>query len=120
MHGPTPEPRAVSADPRTRRYVLIALGLALILAVWGIVSRLSARNALERDAAQAAIPTVATVKARSGRSADKLVLPGSVQAYYEAPIYARTSGYLKAWYTDIGASVKELWQRGHLALLPRR
>ena len=107
MHGPTPEPRAVSADPRTRRYVLIALGLALILAVWGIVSRLSARNALERDAAQAAIPTVATVKARSGRSADKLVLPGSVQAYYEAPIYARTSGYLKAWYTDIGASVKK-------------
>ena len=39
-----------------------------------------------------------------------LVLPGSVQAFYEAPIYARTNGYLRIWYTDIGASV----ERGQL------
>src|SRR6202007_1008076 len=41
------------------------------------------------------------------RAPATLVLPGSVQAYYEAPIYARTSGYLKTWYTDIGAPVKK-------------
>jgi RND family efflux transporter MFP subunit len=83
------------------------VALALLLAVWGILSRLSARNALDREAREAAIPTVLTTKPRSGPAADTLVLPGSVQAYYEAPIYARTSGYLKTWYTDIGAAVKK-------------
>jgi len=79
----------------------------VILAIWGIVHRLSARNSLENQAVQAAIPTVSTTKAQAGPAANKLVLPGNVQAFYEAPIYARTNGYLKIWYTDIGASVKE-------------
>lgn len=107
MFNPSREPHAVSHDHRTRRYVLIAVAAALILAVWGIVSRLSARNALEQQAVAAAVPTVVTVKPQAGPAASTLVLPGSVQAFYEAPIYARTSGYLKAWYTDIGASVKK-------------
>jgi len=98
---------AIPAARHTRRYVWILTGIALLLAVWGILSRLSARNVLERQAAEAAIPTVATTHATGGPATDKLVLPGNVQAYYEAPIYARTSGYLKIWYTDIGASVKK-------------
>jgi RND family efflux transporter MFP subunit len=107
MSEPSPEPRPARADPRPRRYLFIAVGLALVLAVWGIVSRLSARNALARAAAEAAITTVATVKPTRGPASDTLVLPGGVQAYYEAPIYARTNGYLKVWYTDIGATVKK-------------
>jgi len=102
-----PEPGHVPAAQRTRRYLLIAVAVALLLAAWGIVSRLSARAALRREAADAAVPTVLTVHARPGASSDNLVLPGNVQAYYEAPIYARTNGYLKAWYTDIGARVKK-------------
>ncbi|MBV8497341.1 MAG: efflux RND transporter periplasmic adaptor subunit [Gammaproteobacteria bacterium] len=94
-------------DLPLRRYALIALGVAVLLAVWGIASRLIARNALEHEAASAAIPTVATVRPQHGPAANTLVLPGTVQAFYEAPIYARTNGYLKAWYTDIGASVKK-------------
>lgn len=94
-------------DPRTRRYVLIALALALVLAAWGILSRLSARIALERAAAEAGIFTVATTHPSRGPGADVLVLPGSVQAFYEAPIYARTNGYLRVWHTDIGASVRK-------------
>jgi RND family efflux transporter MFP subunit len=90
-----------------RRYAYIAVGIAVILAIWGIVHRLSARNSLEKQAVQAAIPTVSTTKAQAGPAANKLVLPGTVQAFYEAPIYARTNGYLKLWYTDIGASVKQ-------------
>ena len=90
-----------------RRYLWAAVVLVLLLSVWGILSRLSARNALDREAREAAIPTVLTTKPRSGPAADTLVLPGSVQAYYEAPIYARTSGYLKTWHTDIGAAVKK-------------
>lgn len=94
-------------DPRVRRYVLIAIGAAVVLAAWGIVTRLSARIALERAAADAAIFTVATTHPSRGPGSDLLVLPGSVQAFYEAPIYARTNGYLRIWYTDIGASVKK-------------
>jgi RND family efflux transporter MFP subunit len=108
MPDPTPDPSLLSADEqRKRRYLLIVGVVALLLAVWGIVSRLSARNTLQREAASAAVPTVITVHATSGAPADTLVLPGNVQAYYEAPIYARTSGYLKAWYTDIGTRVKK-------------
>jgi RND family efflux transporter MFP subunit len=97
----------VTRDPRTRRYVYIALAVAVILAIWGVVSRLSARTSLEHEAQRAAIPTVTTVQPSRGPASDSLVLPGSVQAFYEAPIYARTNGYLKIWYTDIGTNVKK-------------
>jgi RND family efflux transporter MFP subunit len=100
-------PGPAGLDPRQRRYLWAGLALVLLLAVWGILSRLSARNALDRAARTAAIPTVITARPRAGPAADSLVLPGSVQAYYEAPIYARTSGYLKAWHTDIGTGVKK-------------
>jgi RND family efflux transporter MFP subunit len=104
---PTNPPAMQAADPRTRRYVLILAVVALIIAVWGIVSRLSARNALEKQAADAGVATVTTVKPHGGPGKDTLVLPGSVQAFYEAPIYARTNGYLKVWHTDIGTPVKK-------------
>jgi RND family efflux transporter MFP subunit len=98
-------PAAVAAP--YRRYLWVAIALVLLLAVWGILSRLMARSALAREAHAVATPTVLTTKPHRGPAADTLVLPGSVQAYYEAPIYARTSGYLKAWHTDIGAPVKK-------------
>jgi RND family efflux transporter MFP subunit len=99
--------RPATVDPRMKRYVLIAVVLALVLAVWGIISRLNARSALAHQAAQSAILTVVTVRPTAGPGVSELVLPGTVQAYYEAPIYARTNGYLRAWYTDIGARVKK-------------
>ncbi|MDR3414982.1 MAG: efflux RND transporter periplasmic adaptor subunit [Nevskia sp.] len=105
-----PEPALPSSarpPSHTGRYAAIAVLLAVLLAVWGIFSRVSARAALGKETAAAAIPTVLTVKAARATGAEQLVLPGSVQAYYEAPIYARTSGYLKMWYTDIGAPVKK-------------
>jgi RND family efflux transporter MFP subunit len=103
----TNPPGAHAADPRTRRYILILATAALLIAVWGIVTRLHARNALEQQAAQAAVATVTTAKAHQGPGSDTLVLPGTVQAFYEAPIYARTNGYLKIWYTDIGTPVRK-------------
>ena len=92
-------------DKKIRRYALIALLIALALGVWGEISRVIARAALSRETAETAIPTVATVTARPSTAAEDLVLPGAVQAYIEAPIYARTSGYLKSWRTDIGTPV---------------
>jgi len=100
-------PSPARAQSPYRRYLWAAVAVALLVSAWGILSRLSARNALDREAREAAVPTVLTTKPRSGPAADTLVLPGSVQAYYEAPIYARTSGYLKTWHTDIGAAVKK-------------
>jgi RND family efflux transporter MFP subunit len=89
------------------RYALIALVVALVIAGWGVFSRVSARAALAKETAASAVPTVQTVKPGRSATGEDLVLPGSVQAYLEAPIYARTSGYLKNWQTDIGTPVKK-------------
>ncbi|MGC2029750.1 MAG: efflux RND transporter periplasmic adaptor subunit [Steroidobacteraceae bacterium] len=104
-----PEPSAAGSDKnlrhQIRRYSLILLVVALCLAVWGEVSRVRARASLGKEAAQAAIPTVVTVTPNRSPLGEELVLPGTVQAYIEAPIYARTNGYLKEWRTDIGTQV---------------
>ena len=90
-----------------RRFLLIIGVLAVILAVWGIVSRVRARNELARQTVTASVPVVNTHKPSRSPAIEELVLPGDVQAFIEAPIYARTSGYLKKWYVDIGAPVKK-------------
>ena len=107
MNDGSASPGLIALASPYRRYLWLAIALVLLLAVWGILSRLITRNALAREAHEAAIPTVITARPHQGPAADTLVLPGSVQAYYEAPIYARTSGYLKAWHTDIGTAVKK-------------
>ncbi|HSY08179.1 MAG TPA: efflux RND transporter periplasmic adaptor subunit [Steroidobacteraceae bacterium] len=89
------------------RYAWIALGVALILAAWGIISRVHARSQLAKETTAEAVPQVTTLKPGRSPASEDLVLPGSVQAFIEAPIYARTSGYLKSWSTDIGAPVKK-------------
>jgi RND family efflux transporter MFP subunit len=89
------------------RYAWIALIVALILAAWGVISRVHARSTLAKETGNEAIPQVTTLKPGRSPASEDLVLPGSVQAYIEAPIYARTSGYLKSWYTDIGSPVKK-------------
>ena len=92
---------------RPRIYGLAALVIALGLAAWGIVSRVSERETLATDTAELAIPTVSTIKPTPSSAAEQLVLPGSVQAYNEAMILARTNGYVRQWYTDIGTRVKK-------------
>lgn len=104
-------PEQAADDPdrnlrrKIRRYSLILLAAAVALGAWGEVSRVLARADLGKESAQAAIPTVTTVLPSRAPLGEELVLPGSVQAFIEAPIYARTSGYLKDWRTDIGAQV---------------
>jgi RND family efflux transporter MFP subunit len=90
---------------KIRRYSLILLIVALTLGVWGEVSRVLARSSLSKETADAAVPTVLTITPNRTPLGEELVLPGTVQAYIEAPIYARTNGYLKNWYTDIGSQV---------------
>jgi RND family efflux transporter MFP subunit len=92
---------------KVRRYSLILLIVALGLGVWGEVSRVLARAALSKETAEAAVPTVITTTPSRTTLGEELVLPGTVQAYTEAPIYARTSGYLKEWRVDIGSFVNK-------------
>jgi RND family efflux transporter MFP subunit len=88
--------------------LVLAVGvlIALILAAWGLISRHRAEAALRAETEQAAIPIVTLVAAAAEPDGQEIELPGTVQAYSEAPIYARASGYVKAWYTDIGARVR--------------
>jgi RND family efflux transporter MFP subunit len=91
---------------RLKRLALYVLIAAIVVAACGIFSRLHARTALANSTLAAAVPTVIVVAPHHSDSSNELVLPGDVQAYTDAPIYARTSGYLKRWYADIGTQVK--------------
>jgi RND family efflux transporter MFP subunit len=95
-----------SAMRRLKRAGIIAGSVALALAAVGIASRMLGESRLNAQTEEAAIPTVAIVQPGKGLQDQELVLPGDMQAYFEAPIYARVSGYLKDWSQDIGAHVK--------------
>ncbi|HMH89306.1 MAG TPA: efflux RND transporter periplasmic adaptor subunit [Steroidobacteraceae bacterium] len=105
MPEPTPGDSDNSLRRNVRRFSLVLLVVALALGVWGEVSRVLARSDLGKETAQAAVLTVITIAPNRTTLGEELVLPGTVQAYIEAPIYARTSGYLKDWHTDIGTQV---------------
>jgi RND family efflux transporter MFP subunit len=99
-------PESKAALRRLRRFAVYVLVAAIIIAGWGIFSRVQTRAALRQDAQAAAVPTVIVTMPRHSDASDELVLPGDVQAFTDAPIYARTNGYLKRWYADIGKHVK--------------
>jgi RND family efflux transporter MFP subunit len=94
-----------------RRSMLIgALVVALLLGVaiyFGIRSRSAAERKLERATESAAIPSVNVVHPVVGSKAEEVVLPGNTQAFIDTSIYARTNGYLKQWFVDIGAHVRQ-------------
>src|SRR5271167_4450029 len=85
---------------------VLALVIVVAIVVSGILPRINARAALDKETAEMAIPTVSVIRPKRGAPAQEIVLPANVQAYIDAPIYARTNGYLKRWYADIGAHVK--------------
>lgn len=86
---------------------LLLLAIAVVAVVgWRLAGRVQAQTALREQTERLAQPTVAVVKPKQQTAPDDLVLPGTVQAWSDAPIYARTSGYLKRWLVDIGQPVK--------------
>jgi RND family efflux transporter MFP subunit len=84
---------------------IFAIAIALVLIV-GIRSRLKAEATLNTVTAQMAVPSVSVVLPKRTAPAQEIVLPGNIQPFISSPIYARTDGYLKKWYFDIGAHVK--------------
>ena len=107
-----PEVEAVNTGSpgphRRHHWVAAVVVLAVILAVvfGGILPRVRARAELKDETDATAIPTVSIVRPQHGTPSQEVVLPANVQAFNDAPIYARTNGYLKKWYVDIGSRVK--------------
>jgi RND family efflux transporter MFP subunit len=85
--------------------LLGALGVAAVV-VSGIIPRLRDRKTVAAETLALAVPSVSVVHPTVSAPSQEIVLPASVQAFIDAPIYARTNGYLKKWYFDIGAHVK--------------
>src|SRR4029077_8580058 len=107
-HGIQAPPEIPPAPPR--RAVMVVGVALLILVVAGaltLVTRASHERALAKETEQETIPTVAVVHPLAEKPDEELVLPGSLLAFEESPIYARTSGYLVRWYKDIGSRVNE-------------
>jgi RND family efflux transporter MFP subunit len=92
---------------RTALSLVAILIIALAaLAVWGIAARARALADVTRETEQLAVTSVAVVHPTRGASQQEIVLPGNAQPLADAPILARTDGYVRRWYVDIGARVK--------------
>lgn len=106
------EPQSTD-EVKPRIGAAVWIGLAVVAAVIayfvasGLKVRAAASEALTRSTADSAIYTVNTVHPTAAAAIQEIVLPGNMQAYTDSPIYARTSGYLRRWYFDIGARVKK-------------
>ena len=84
----------------------ILLLAAIGAAVWGISARTRALDIVTQETRELAVPTVSVATPTLGAPQDEITLPGTMQAFADAQIYARTNGYLKRWHADIGARVR--------------
>ena len=91
---------------RLRLAGAIAALVAIVIVAQGVITRAAEQSRLKDWTEAQALPTVAVVVPGNGMSNNGLELPGRIEAYARAPIYARVSGYLKSWKYDIGAQVK--------------
>jgi RND family efflux transporter MFP subunit len=105
-------PAVEQARPRSNRHLaFLAIGVVAGVLGLGTVSGIRARSAtdttLKHAATDAAVLPVNVVSPQRGAPMLEIRLPGTTQAFTDAPIFARTNGYVKAWYFDIGAHVKQ-------------
>jgi RND family efflux transporter MFP subunit len=106
-------PAELSPQPPRRRrtwhlwlVLFLALGAVAAVVISGILPRLRDQKVLQAETREHAVPRVSTVQPRRAAPAQEIVLPATIQAFTDAPIYARTNGYLKRWVVDIGARVR--------------
>ena len=96
--------------PKKSSLFLVFFLIVVVLVIVGAIVMLERRSqfqALAEDTQKLAVPTVAVIHPTSEGQAEDLVLPSTLQAYVESPIYARTNGYLVKWYHDIGSRVNK-------------
>jgi RND family efflux transporter MFP subunit len=99
--------RGVQRFPRPWLSLAIILIVVGALLTFGIRSRVKARTKLTAETVKVALTAVSVVSPKRTAPAQEIILPGNVQPFITSPIYARTNGYLKKWYFDIGAHVKQ-------------
>jgi RND family efflux transporter MFP subunit len=102
------EPLAPIPSGSSRWWVIGLAAAVLVLGFIiysGIHQRAQAESRLGASTEQAAVPTVSVIQPASNTAGKEVVLPGNTQPFNDTPIYARTNGYLKHWYVDIGAHV---------------
>ena len=109
--APTPEVPPPISEKRSKSrlafLIVPMLGAALAAAIYdGISSRVHAETSLENMTQASRVPYVTVTRPVPGSESGEISLPGNTEAFIDTPIYARTSGYLKSWYADIGAHVK--------------
>ncbi len=109
--GHHPQPASPDVPPpspqRLRRVGIIVAIVAVGIAIAGIAMRWIHERDVRQWTIARATPAVSVMKPGQGVSGQQTTLPGNIQAWYEAPLYARVSGYLKKWYEDYGAHVKK-------------
>jgi RND family efflux transporter MFP subunit len=101
----TPAPRSLTLGTWIGLIVVALIVVAVV--VFGIISRNASEHSLASENKETAIPDVQIIHPNGDAASDELALPGNTQAFVDTPIYARTSGYLKSWYFDIGAHVRK-------------
>jgi multidrug efflux system membrane fusion protein len=102
----TPEEMLHRPQPWLRTALFVGVGVAILVVVIGLLGRVFASQGVKTWTNTQAVPTVQIIHPTLDAGGQSLVLPGDVQAFYNASIHARVSGYLKHWYEDIGAPVK--------------
>ncbi|WP_174285261.1 efflux RND transporter periplasmic adaptor subunit [Sphingomonas bacterium] len=100
------EPEPVQRRGRLARIGIVAAIVAVVLVAIGIGSRSRSHSDLATWTTAQSIPIVSVIHAKAAGQGDALTLPGAVQAYNSAPIYARTNGYVRRWFVDIGDTVR--------------
>jgi RND family efflux transporter MFP subunit len=104
--GPADPPAGATGSGNRWLAGLIVAAIFAGVLIFGIRSRMRAQAALRTVTQQMAVPSVSVVRPKKAAPAQELILPGNIQPLISSPIYARTDGYLKKWYFDIGAHVK--------------
>jgi len=107
--GSTSSGQSGSAHRKGTLFTVFFVVVAILVVVGGVLlfQRRTQYQALADETEAAAIPTVAIIHPTLESGDENLVLPGTLQAYVESPIYARTNGYLKKWYRDMGSRVSK-------------
>jgi RND family efflux transporter MFP subunit len=85
---------------------VLVLAAGLGLAFWGISTRAKSLDVVTRETRELAVPTVSVIAPERGSPQQEIVLPGTMQAFTDAGIFARAPGYLRKWYVDLGAPVR--------------
>src|SRR3984957_9406168 len=87
------------------RWFLILFFIFAVLGIYAVSQRMSEHKALAQQTEQMAVPYVSVIRATPIDADSEMILPGTLKPDVESPIYARTNGYLKKWYKDIGSHV---------------